>query len=356
MIQGGNFSKFVLIGAVNLMLSAVGVIAIELAFGDWGAAYTPPLGAVVDRTYVYRQSLYEPVADIVYSRDKYGLRGVHEPLPEVQLVTVGGSTTDQRYIGDAQTWQEVLRSRTGVAVANAGSDGMSSFGHIVAVREWLHALPGFSPKFYLHYLGVNDASLGADKHASDRSGHNSPWISSVLRHSIIVRSVTKAWHALGGPREVNHGQVRLGPDAAEMVEAQTDTSEIENFIQNVYAPNLRKLIALHRQGRESVIFVSQQANPALVRWNNEDTFVSAQFPDIKRWAVALRLINRATQSVCGEAADVCRFSNPAGELVLESADFYDLVHQTPSGARKLGEFLAKDLALLPRAGSTPSPE
>jgi hypothetical protein len=115
------------------------------------------------------------------------------------------------------------------------------------------------------------------------------------------------------------------------------------------------LIALHRKRNESVIFVSQQANPALVRWEGEDTFVSAQFPDIQRWAVALRLINQATQSVCAEAADICHFSDAAGKLLLGPADFYDLVHQTPSGTRKLGEFLAKDLAFLPRAGGATNP-
>jgi hypothetical protein len=353
MISRGKFSTLALLAAVNLILIAIAVAAIEFAFGDWHAAYMPPLGAVVDRTYVYRPGLYEPAGDIVYSRDKYGLRGVHEPLPQVQLVTVGGSTTDQRYIDDTQTWQEVLRSRSGTTVANAGSDGMTSFGHIVAVSEWLHQLPGFSPKYYLHYLGANDASLSAADHAYDRSGHDSPWLSDVRKRSIIVKSFVKGWLAFSGPREVNHGQVRLGPGATEMINASADKNEIENFIQNTYAPNLRKLIALHRERNESVIFVSQQANPALVRWNANDTFVSAQFPDIQRWAVALRLINPATQSVCAEAADICHFSDAGGKLVLEPADFYDLVHQTPSGTRKLGEFLAKDLTFLRPGGASP---
>jgi hypothetical protein len=355
MTSPGKFSSSALLLVVNLMLILVGVAAIELAFGDWRAAYMPPLGAVVDRTYFYRQALYEPAGHIVYSRDKYGLRGVHEPLSLVQLVTVGGSTTDQRYIGDAQTWQEVLRSQTGIAVANAGSDGMSSFGHIVAVSEWLHEVPGFSPEYYLHYLGANDASLSAGNHASDRSGHDSPWLLDVRKRSIIVKTFVKAWFASSPPREVNHGQVGLGPGATEMIKASADNNAIKYFIENTYAPNLRKLIALHRKRNEKVIFVSQQASPALVRWEGDDTFVSAQFPDIQQWAVALRLINLATQSVCAEAADICHFSDAAGKLVLEPADFYDLAHHTPSGTRKFGEFLAKDLTFLPRAAGAPPP-
>jgi hypothetical protein len=65
MILRRKFSIFVLLAAVNLILIGVAIAAIEFAFGDWHAAYMPPLGAVVDRTYVYHQALYEPAGDIV---------------------------------------------------------------------------------------------------------------------------------------------------------------------------------------------------------------------------------------------------------------------------------------------------
>jgi hypothetical protein len=100
-------------------------IGVELAFGNWFTPYVIPQHVIVNRTYVYRQELYQPAGKIVYSRDRFGLRGVHEPLPKVELVTVGGSTTDQRYIGEGETWQDALRSRSGIAVANAGNDGMT---------------------------------------------------------------------------------------------------------------------------------------------------------------------------------------------------------------------------------------
>jgi hypothetical protein len=139
-----------------------------------------------------------------------------------------------------------------------------------------------------------------------------------------------------------------------MIKASADKNDIANYIEKTYVPNLRKLIALHRSRNESIIFVSQQANPALVSWNADDTFVSTQFPDIQRWAVALRLINSATQSVCAEAPDICHFSDAAGKLVLEQTDFYDLAHHTPSGTRKFGEFLAKELTFVPHVGGAPS--
>jgi len=344
MIPRNKLSTFALLAAINLLLIGFVVAGVELAFGDWRVPYVPPLGSIVNRTYVYHQNLYEPESDIVYSRDKYGLRGVQEPLSQVELVTVGGSTTDQRYITDTQTWQQILRARLGIAVANAGVDGMTSFGHIIAMTEWLHDLPGFSPKYYLHYIGVNDASISAngDVRYLDLSGRDSPWLLYIRKRSVIAKAAEKIWFGATGPRPVSHGAVQIDPTSTAMIKASADEDKIKNFIDEVYIPNLRKLIALHRAYNAVAILVSQGGNPAMVRWDGDDTFVAAQLPALQQWAVTLKAINAATRSVCLEAADVCRFSD-ASRVTFEPGDFYDLVHQTPSGARKLGEFLAQDL-------------
>jgi hypothetical protein len=330
---------------VNLIGLAVSVFAIELLFGDWRSAYLPPLAAVVDRSYVYRQDLYAPFGDIVYKRDKYGLRGVREPLSRIALVTVGGSTTDQRYIGEGETWQDVLRMRTGIAVANAGVDGMTSFGYLIAVTEWLHRLPNFSPAHYLHYIGINDASMSGGQTESDRSGASSPWLLTIRKRSAIGRAVTKLWISISAPREVNHGAVRVPPGGLPpvMIKVEIAARDIEDYIETTYKPNLRKLLALHHGRGEEAIFVSQSANPAIIAWKGPDTYVSAKFPELQHWALALRLINGATEAVCRQDA-ACRFVDLAGELRFDAGDFYDLVHMTPSGARKIGAFLADQLA------------
>lgn len=342
-------SQVLALVAINLVGLALLVVGIELAFGNWFTPYVAPNHAVVNRTYVYRQELYQPHGKITYSRDKYGLRGVHEPLPQVELVTVGGSTTDQRYIGEGETWQDVLRARSGIAVANAGSDGMSSFGHLVAVTEWLHRIPDFAPRYYLHYIGVNDAALSNEPSLSDRSGSEGEWSRSLRRRSFILTAVENLWFKANGPRVVSHGAFTMpaGHRSDEMVKAKVDTRDIENYIANSYKPNLRKLIALHRSHNEKVILLSQPANPALIQWRGPDTYVAAWNAALGHWAVALRMINEASRSVCEEeAADICRFVDLAGAVTFEPADYYDLVHATPSGARKIGDCLAGEVALL----------
>lgn len=344
MAPQNKFSAFLVLVAVNVGLALGLVTVIELAFGDWFATFTPPAVVIVDRSYTFHQTLYDPPGEVLYVRDRYGLRGLHVPLAQVGLVTVGGSTTDQRYITEGQTWQDVLQSLGGIHVANAGADGMSSQGHIIAVSEWLHRIPGLHAKYYLHYVGVNDATLGQHSATYDRPGRRAPLLQAIRRRSVIVKEAAKIWPPAIEPREVSHGRITVANDATpKMHRPAIEANDVLNFIETTYKPNLRRLIALHRQRAESVIFVSQPAHPGIVRWADGEPLVSTEY-QLDQWAVALGLVNRATAAICRETADICRFSDVATQVQFEMRDFYDLVHATPSGAGKIGRFLSQELA------------
>ena len=44
----------------------------------------------------------------LYSRDKYGFRGRYKDLDKIDILTVGGSTTDERFLKLKDTWSEKL--------------------------------------------------------------------------------------------------------------------------------------------------------------------------------------------------------------------------------------------------------
>ncbi|THD68392.1 MAG: hypothetical protein E7813_10760, partial [Bradyrhizobium sp.] len=114
----------VLVG-VNLAVLLVVVLVFELSFGNWFVPYVLPNNKI-NVSYTFRQTAYQPSSTVTYTRDQYGLRGVHGPLSSVELVTVGASTTNQVLITDGETWQDVIHEATGMSVANAGVDGMST--------------------------------------------------------------------------------------------------------------------------------------------------------------------------------------------------------------------------------------
>ena len=329
---------------VNLLALLIFVALFELSFGNWFVAYVLPNPKKFDGTFTFRQSMYQPAGLITYTRDRFGLRGVRGPIETVKLVTVGGSTTDQVLIGDGQTWQDVIREKTGINIANAGLDGMGTESLTVVLDEWLHRIPGLHPRSYLYYIGVNDAPMSQTVELADHK-RSYDWTRRVRARSAILHAVGGVRARFAKPLLVNHAAVL--PDGGDMkkVGPEVDPAVIAAFVEKMYKPNLRAMLQDHRARGEQAIFVSQTANPALVAYRADGIYVSK--PEIGTWAAALQQLDRATESVCKEHAPQCTFVDLANELKFTPDDFYDLVHNTPQGARKIGLFLGAKLAELP---------
>jgi|SRR6266540_6239651 len=349
---GSRFGRFLVLAGVNAVLLAVVIIGFEIAFGNWFLPYVPPRSAIVDRTLTFRQFLYDPPSVVTYVRDRYALRGVRGPLENVKLVTLGGSTTDQRFITEGETWQDVVAALTGIPVANAGIDGMSSTGHLMALQEWLHQIPGLRARTYLHYIGVNDAWLPGELVPSDQSGASS-WTTRLRLRSAIIQAAARSWARIRGAEEVRHGRVAPHQlDGLQPTKAEVDRQQIHDFVETRYKPNLRRLIDLHHANGERAIFISQPHHPAVVLHRGDDVFMIPPLVT-ERWAVAIGIINAATEDVCRRRVDACRFIDVAGKVGFEQEDFYDSVHVTPAGARKLGAYLAKELMGLAETDAAP---
>ena len=55
-------------------------------------------------------NLYDSYNDYInYSRDQYGLRGKYDSVNNIDIITIGVSTSGQRYIADSLTFQRVLQ-------------------------------------------------------------------------------------------------------------------------------------------------------------------------------------------------------------------------------------------------------
>ena len=99
--------------------------------------------------------------NIIYKRDELGYRS-KDLIPNRPIVlTIGGSTTDQRYITEGQTFQDILDLKVKkYDFVNAGVDGQSSYGHLVSISNW-HSkfLDKNNVSIIIFYLGINDRKL-----------------------------------------------------------------------------------------------------------------------------------------------------------------------------------------------------
>ena len=330
----------VLVG-VNLAVLLVLVLVFELSFGNWFVPYVLP-NKKFNVSYTFQQTAYQPSSTVTYTRDQYGLRGVHGPLSSVELVTVGASTTDQLLITDGETWQDVIHEATGMSVANAGVDGMSTQNQPEVLEEWLHQLPGFHPRYYLYYIGGIDAWIRQKVPLAEQRRHYQ-WGRRIRARSAILQAIAQLRARFAGSVVIAHGGGVIPDGAGPMVKVgdDVDRAAIAAYIAKMYEPNLRATLDAHRARAESVIFVSQAANPGLVAFQPDGVYVSK--PEIGAWAVMLREINRATGAVCREYADRCVFIDLAQRVRFDRTDFYDQGHNTPQGARKIGLFLAEQI-------------
>lgn len=360
---------------VNLALLGIGIVIIELQFGAWLKPHNMnPPNVIKNKTYKFDASrLYETVSPIItYSRDKYGLRGVYGDDPSrIDLLTVGGSTTDQRYIADGSTWQDVIQKQfastgTPIVVANAGVDGQSTIGHIKNFDWWFPYIPQLKPKYILFYIGLNDFYINEHSNSDPFVDPNqNPLIAAIRQNSAL-------WHAARTIRGMYLAMIKLkiGHRGVDFTKVQWTREPVQNsygFMSgqlDAYATRLRILVDRTRQFGSQPIFVTQPSRHFRRTKNGvegEAHFPQAHFPYEGRhingvdYYHMIGRFNSVMETVSREE-DVF-FIDLAGESEWADDDFYDFYHMTPRGARKVGLYLferLRDIVNTAEPGTTPA--
>lgn len=286
---------------------------------------------------------------VTYRRDEYGLRGRYADPGSIEILTVGGSTTDQRYLDDQRTWQSVLQrafARDGreVEVVNAGVDGQSTVGNLANFEYWFPKIPGLHAQFVLVYVGTNDFFL-------DASGAR-------LFDDLQPRSVTAAflkqsaiydlYRRLRGAYlarwvfDVEHGGLRLSQASwtSKGVRPEDEWRADATVAARLgeFGERLRLLDDRIRRFGSRAIFVVQKGHH--FKWT------AGRVVGIDReWALfghpangvdiahLVAMQTARTMEICESLAAVCVDAAASG---LDDGDFYDVVHNTPSGAEKVG--------------------
>ena len=341
--------------SVNLLILAVGLALLEIIFGGW----TNPnrlntLHVPTDVTLTYNVGgLYETDRQqITYRRDQYGLRGNYGAPDAIDIMTVGGSTTDQRYVSEGDTWQDVLRRDfltrgRAVNIANAGVDGQTSYGHIKNFDWWFPRIPNLKVKYFLFYVGLNDLYVN-DRYEPDDLYDRPSSTFAYLKQQVRRRSVfynlgitlTGMYRAYGDGlthRKVDYQKLEW-QDAPEV---KNHEELMETRLQS-YSERLRALEYRVRGLGAHSIYVTQttgrcrESNGKVIAVAETATFDGVKVNGVDK-CIMRRLINRRTMEFCRQAGGVCL--DLAGEIKFGDGDFYDFPHTTPRGSEKIGHYL-----------------
>ncbi len=358
--------------AINCLLIGLVFLAAELIFGTWFSDQHALMKFTQIRNYqnVQDNPLHVGNATVTYTRDSYGFRGLEGDVSEIDILTVGGSTTDQRWVDDAETYQAVMRDlfeKDGkdVSVVNAGIDGQSTFGHLANFSSWFNEIPGIDVRYIIYYIGINDLLISKptdvyDVVALEDNAYNN--LKATIKDKSafyqvykILRLVVSGDHSLN---ELNRTNIA---DREPLTAKPLITAPLTDlFAQSIdsYTERLAELDKMTREFGAEPIFVTQRS----ARWtrrNGEVVGIAEYQPDffemVRQQLPAdyqtlngvdfyrlERILADAQMAACRKLNAICLDLMADIEFDLET-DFYDPIHTTASGSRAIGEYLYNEL-------------
>ena len=297
---------------------------------------------------------------IYYSRNTLGFRGPE--LPDsisklTSIITIGGSTTECKFLSDSCTWpfflyQSLKKQDSLIWLNNAGIDGHSTFGHLLLLKEYVLKL---KPDYVLFLTGINDEEIEQpdefDLMTEKKVATNSfkGFIKSILNHSEIGRTVFNFYHVQIAYKK---GLIHREINPKELIDvAVADSIAFKRIANqssylNGYKKRVNQLLLECKEAGIRPIFITQ---PSLFGdYVDSATQISMGNKWVRNSEVPdncileekiLEMYNDVLRSLAGQAVII----DLAKEMPKNSVYYYDFTHFTKEGAKKVSDILYNHL-------------
>jgi len=283
---------------------------------------------------------------INYKKDEYGFRGRRKSISDIDILTIGGSTTDEKFLNYKDTWSEQLEEKFKIVgkdidVVNAGIDGQSSHGHIWSLKNWFPKIKGFKTKYIIFYMGINENLKETSSNKHDLEIENST-IKAKIKFYIqrnngflykIYNIFAKKYYNLF----MNQGYNPLYPEYSKILKKEfIPTYKQKSNLKK----NLNHIVKLSKKIDAIPIFVTQRTlfwkkeNNQILIANNVKTYNKSYYHFEK-------FVSDTIIEFCAEHNVLCIdvFNNVQFKL----DDFFELAHTTHKGSQKIADFIFEKL-------------
>jgi GDSL-like Lipase/Acylhydrolase family len=294
---------------------------------------------------------------IYYSRNSIGLRGEAWPANPgnyITIITIGGSTTECKFLSDNRTWperlkQDLSRIHPNIWLNNAGLDGHSTFGHLVLLKDYIVRL---HPNYILFLIGVNDVELDQPADLDDQDirgihGHSVKYfLKSLVNYSETGTLLLSLYRNYLAYRK---GLIHKERDPSQLKIGVTDSLTRKNkiaFQQSYLTPYARRLRELAAESiHQSIIpvFITQPALFGNTLDSTTGIFMGNRMLDGYDCATDWDVLQLYNDEVRKLRADGIAVIDLAAAMPKDSKYFYDFMHYTNSGAEKVASILADSL-------------
>ena len=161
--------KFIKIFTFNILLILFVISLVEFSFGYWfdDNNFGPYMREhrMKNQRIIWKSETEE--IEYFYRKNYYGFRGADIEPSKIKGVILGGSIIDERYKPEEYTITEFLNTRLkknnfNLKFINGGIEAQTTAGMVSGFNNWLLKLKGFSPKYILFYVGINDVGISED--------------------------------------------------------------------------------------------------------------------------------------------------------------------------------------------------
>ena len=331
------------------------LIVIELIFGSWfkknniGSLLIPKQQSNLITNFPYKS---EDVG--IYTRDQYGFRANNYDLKDINILILGGSTTEEREVDDQKIWTKIFEKnlKKNLKVLNAGIGGQTSLGHKEMFNLWFNKFDTLSPNFIVVFLGINDALYLVENMTQQKNLNIFP--PSKLENG----------------RNINHSNrdalihIRQSDKIIQYIKNNSILHTLYlvikgNLISNKYKINynddIKTFEPYKTKSPKNVIlsegyldqFENYFHNNLLQIYNytnvyNSNLILVTQLVSSKHWIKEyLEIINKFTISFCKIKKINC-IDLEKKIFGLNDDFFYDGIHTDTNGSKIIGEFIAKE--------------
>lgn len=305
-----------------------------------------------NRTFQYNTNLHEGIKNykIFYHRDKHGFRDRHKKLKDIDVLVIGGSTTDERYLNIKDTWVNQLEEKLkifhdkDIDIVNSGIDGQSSFGHLWNFKNWYRKLNSLTPKYIIFYIGINENINSTpeeikkkresfDNNIDVQELNVATKIKYILQKNqgIVYKSYVFLNHLIIKYNEVGHSDDRK----KSTYKIPSKNILINNNSKNNFLNNLDLIYKYSIENKSIPIFITQKTMRGK-KINNQILSISEFDYFSYEQKLSELIIN-----FCKEKNIFCIDVNKSFNLSVH--DTYDLIHLSPNGSKKLSVFLFEKL-------------
>ncbi len=334
--------KIIKILSINILILFLIILILELIMGN--KIYSEKLNCgylLCSAEHSYKNNLYDGKDYITYKKDKYGFRGLRKKVNEIDILTIGGSTTDERYLETEDTWSEQLEyiinynfQNLDYDVVNAGIDGQSTYGHIWNFKNWFPKIRNFKPNYIFFYIGLNEY-FSDEKHIYDKGTKYLNFFQKTKlwfkeNNSIIYRTYDLVYRKFFLKDILNVGH-KIRNENYQLAEKEFKISD-ENIKELDHRLDI--LIKLTKELDAKPIFITQKSQRSKLIENKIYSIDSFNYMSKEK------IISDTIMKNCKKNQIFC--INLHNKIQFSEDSLYDLVHASPSGAKIIAQTIFSD--------------